>query len=181
MVSRCNLCGVVKMAKGREILKVDKITGEAVARYTGIAHAQHENPYSFTNYYGLLEHAKYKRLHYSRHVFRYADEYDPRESFTGQRVNVPLRVSFDGMVLDLSGTLAVNCFYANGIQDVAKVLRVDRTNVSYAIKRGFAIRGSHIEKLAFMGDFDRNAVRYGYILVLENGKLRKHWLKGGEK
>lgn len=167
------------MGKGREILKVDKITGETVALYKGVAHAQHENPYSFTNYYGLLEHAKYKRLHLSRYVFRYVDDYNPRESFEGQRVNVPLRVSFGGMIIDISGTLAVNCFYANGIQDVARVFRVDRTIVSDAIRRDFALRGSHIEKLAHMGDLDRNAAQYGYILVLENGKLRKHWLKGG--
>lgn len=169
------------MGKGREILKVDKITGETVARYTGIAHALRENPYAFANYYGLLEHAKYKRLHFSRYVFRYAEDYKPHESFEKQRANIPLRVSFGGMVLDISGALAVNCFYANGIQDVAQALHVNRTCISDAMKRNFAIRGSHIEKLAYMGDLDRNAARYGYILVLDKGKLYKHWLKGGEQ
>jgi len=168
------------MAKGREILKVDKITGEIAGRYMGIAHALYDNPDYFYNYYGLLDNAKYKRLHNSRYVFRYIDDYEPHERFAGHKKSIPLRVSFGGVVLNTAGTLAASCFYANNINDIVELLNVSRSTISDAIRRNYTVRGNHIEKLAYMGDLDRNSLRYGYILVVQDGCLHKHVLKGGK-
>lgn len=147
------------MAKGREIVKVDKITGAAVARYKGIAHAINENPDDFLNYYGMLGHAKFKRLHFSRYVYRYLDTYNPNESFTDQKVNVPLRLTkayCDG---------ALMCVYAYNRADIAKALNRDVSSISDALRRDTPIAGWYVRRLEHMGDLDRETLRRGYIVV----------------
>lgn len=104
----------------REVLKVDKLTGDEVARYTGVTEAARAN--------GMLK-ATVRRqcdeahLPAGRYCLRW-DGYDREQEFGNGRVQP--------VVVDYGGDLTA----FPSITDAARALFTDRGNLSHAIKEG---------------------------------------------
>lgn len=135
------------MSRGEKIVKVDKITGEVLAVYSGIAEAMRNNQDALA-YYGIHNMARYKSLGYMGFVFRYESLYDPHESFIGKRGNVPVEVIYSG-----------KRYYYSNIAAAAKALGCHYSTVSHALRNNTTVYGAKVRRLRFMGDIMPNGIK----------------------
>lgn len=127
------------MTYNKPVLMVDKITGQALARYWSVGEAARKNPHIDKD--NIYHQARRKELGYKRIIWRYEGDYNRHESFENRRVNVPLELYCNGVYR-----------YVANIADAAKLIKCSRESVSTAAVHNGTVCGVKVRRLRFMGD-----------------------------
>ena len=117
------------------VLKIDKVSGGIVRSFETVKDAAADAGIRREQ---MSRHLKGKRLSPGMFYYRYADDYDPCETFEG-RPNRPIAVT---------DTYTGETAYYGSASDVARKYIVTLSNVSYAIRHDNLVLGQYKMKWA---------------------------------
>ena len=121
------------MSKPRPVYRCDKLTMKVLDKYANYREAE-----SDTGEYSVYGSCRYRRVGPYRHVWRFADDYDPNETFEGKR-NRPVacgNIETESIV-----------FYEN-ITQAADKLGLEKGAIVLAMKRGSIVNSRYRFKYA---------------------------------
>ena len=119
----------------RPVVKCDKLSMKVVSWYPSAWAAEVENGYGPSRVAQICEK---KRVCAGKHVYRYADEYDPNETFEG-KFNRPVAM-YDGVNESLS--------LFESLEKAAKAIGYHQSTVSASMTNGTMVGRRYVFKYA---------------------------------